>query len=115
MAWSYDDLLGREENVKAVVDACLALEAQPAQRNYTVISATIVNTCPVNFTLLNQSEETFQNTGDVLMVKRNAETPITVRTKTGEGRMALSFDVLNAQIGFRKALSTTLEAAIPAE
>ncbi|MEH6745077.1 Sb-PDE family phosphodiesterase [Hyphomonas sp.] len=115
VAWSYDDLLGREENVKAVVDACLSLEAQPAQRNYTVISATIVNTCPVNFTLLNQSEETFQNTGDVLMVKRNAETPITVRTKTGEGQMALSFDVLNAQIGFRKALSTTLETAIPAE
>ena len=115
VAWSYDDLLGREEHVKAVVDACLTLEAEPAVRDYTVISAKIVNTCPVNFTLLNQGEETFQNTGDVLNVKRDGETAVAVRTKTGKGQMVLTVDVLNAQIGFRKALTTRLVTAIPAQ
>ncbi len=113
VAWSNDDLLGREEHVSAVVSACLSLEAAPAERDYTVVNMIVRNVCPVNFSLMNRSEETFQNTGDLVRVSRESHAPLAVRTKTGQGQVSLTFEVLNAQIGYRENLRLTLEAVIP--
>ena len=71
------------------------------------------NACPVNFSLMNRSEETFQNTGDLVRVSRESHAPLAVRTKTGQGQVSLTFEVLNAQIGYRENLLLTLEAVIP--
>ncbi|MAN45984.1 MAG: PHP domain-containing protein [Alphaproteobacteria bacterium] len=113
VAWSYDDLLGREDDVRAVVEACLSLEPSAFDGKYTVLPVSLVNACPLSFTLLNTSEATFQNTGDSVHAERNSETPLTVRLNGDEDKVILTFTVLNAQIGFRKPLSVTFEANIP--
>ncbi len=113
VAWNYDDLMGREDNVEAVVNACLKLDPQGYDGRSTVLPVVIRNACPVNFTLQNTSEATFQNRSDVITVPRNGEFTVQVRTGQEVDQVALSFTVLNTQIGFRKALSTTFQAPVP--
>jgi hypothetical protein len=115
VAWSYNDLLGREDNVKALVGGCLSLAPEAFDNRYTVLNVDLVNKCPLDFTLINVSEETFQNTGDAVYAKRDSSTPLAVRMKGSERVIALSFDVENAQTGFRKPLTIELRADIPAQ
>lgn len=113
VAWSYDDLLGRPENVEALVRACLSLKTSGYPQKTSVLPIEIINACPVNFTLRNVGEVTFQNTGDLIRVERSGA--FTVQARTGSVRpfVSLTFEVLNTQIGFRQPLSLTLETQIP--
>lgn len=113
VAWSYDDLLGREDNVRKLVKACLSLDPAPFDGRTTVIPVTIRNACPINFTLDNNSVHTFQNTGDLVRVERDGEYTVQVRMGDEKETVSLIFDVLNTQIGFRESLSVLLEAPIP--
>lgn len=112
VAWSYDDLLGRPENVEQLVRACLSLETSGYPEGTSVLPIDIVNECPVNFTLNNVGDATFQNTGDLIRVDRNGTFAVQARTGTVSPTVALTFDVLNTQIGFRKPLTLTLETPI---
>ncbi|MEO1567823.1 MAG: Sb-PDE family phosphodiesterase [Pseudomonadota bacterium] len=114
VAWNYDDLMGKAEHVRAVVGACLSLAPEPFNGRSTVLTVSIRNACPVNFTLQNTSEATFQNRSDVITVPRNDAFPVRVRLGQEVEEITLTFTVLNTQIGFREALSTTLNAAVPA-
>jgi len=113
VAWAYDDLLGREDNVRELVKACLSLAPEPFNGRSTVLTVAIRNACPVNFTLHNTSEATFQNRSDVITVPRNDTFPVRVRLGQEVGEIALTFTVLNTQIGFRRSLSTTFTATVP--
>ena len=74
----------------------------------------IVNDCPLNFTLRNTSEETFQNASDVVRVERNDRFTVQVRTGAEPvSSLDLTFDVLNTQIGSRQNLSLTLSTQVP--
>ena len=112
IAWSYDDLLGKQENVEALVSACLSLKPASFESQHTVLNTELVNDCPLNFTLINKSEATFQNTGDAIIAKRNSATPLAIRLKGTESTVDLVFEVPNAQIGFRQSLSITLSVMI---
>jgi len=114
VAWSYDDLMGKAENVEKVARACLTLEAKPYPARTTVLPVDIVNDCPLNFTLRNTSEETFQNASDVVRVERNDRFTVQVRTGAEPvSSLDLTFDVLNTQIGSRQNLSLTLSTQVP--
>ena len=114
VAWSYDDLLGRPENVEKLVRACLSLETGGYPENTFVLPVDIVNDCPVNFTLRNVSEETFQNVSDTVRVERGGNYTVQVRMGAVRPSVALTFEVLNTQIGFRESLKLTLETDVPA-
>jgi hypothetical protein len=112
VAWSYDDLLGREDNVKTLVDACLSLQPTGFEPRSTVLKVGVRNDCPINFTLRNTSEATFQNFSDVIRVERNSTLPLTVRLPRIVSAVSLSFEVLNAQVGFRKSPVFSLSAVV---
>ncbi|WP_300392748.1 Sb-PDE family phosphodiesterase [Henriciella sp.] len=112
VAWSYDDLLGRPENVEALVRACLSLETSGYPDETSVLPVEIVNECPVSFTLNNVGDATFQNVGDLVHVDRNGSFTVQVRTGAVSPSIALTFEVLNTQIGFRKALELTLDMQV---
>ena len=114
VAWHNDDLMGKAENVEAVVKACLKIEAGHFPGKASVLPVTIRNACPVNFTLRNTSEETFQNVSDVFRVERGGETQLSVRMGQVTERVELSFEVLNTQVGFRKSLDLELSAPVAA-
>lgn len=113
VAWNYDDLMGRSDNVRDVVQACLSLEPAAFDGRTTVLPVTIRNACPVNFTLQNTSEATFQNRSDVITVPRNSDFIVNVRLGQEVETVALSFIVHNTQVGFRRALSTSFSAPVP--
>ena len=105
--------MGREENVQAVVRSCLSLLPEAFDGKTSVLAVTIKNACPVNFTLQNIGEQTFQNINDTISIERNGETKVQVRMSKATDSVALAFDVLNTQIGYRKTLPTTLTADVP--
>lgn len=112
VAWHNDDLMGKAEHVQSVVKACLKMEAGYFPGKTSVLPVTIRNACPVNFTLRNTSEETFQNVSDVILVERGGETKLSVRMGEVADRVDLSFEVLNTQVGYRKSLEFGLSAPV---
>ncbi len=110
VAWHNDDLMGKAEHVEAVVKACLTIEAGYYPGKTSVLPVTIRNACPVNFTLRNTSEETFQNVSDVFRVERGGETELSVRTGEVVKTVELTFEILNTQVGYRKSLEIALSA-----
>lgn len=112
VAWHNDDLLGEAGHVQSIVEACLTLEAGAFPSKKSVLPVTLHNACPLNFTLRNTSEETFQNVSDVIRVERGGETPLSVRMGEVSDRVELTFEVLNTQVGYRKSLSLTLSAPV---
>ena len=113
VAWNYDDLLGKSENVEKVVRACLSLETDGYPKNTSVLPVDIVNVCPVNFTIQNVSDETFQNASDVIRVERDSRFTVQVRMGEIKDEVALTFDMLNTQTGFRENLELTLATDAP--
>jgi hypothetical protein len=113
VAWNYDDLLGREDNVRTVVSACLSLIPGSFDGRTSVLPVEIRNDCPVNFILRNTSDLTFQNVSDVVRLERNASFILQVRMGEERTNVNLSFDVLNTQIGGRRSLNLSLSGAIP--
>jgi 3',5'-nucleoside bisphosphate phosphatase len=114
VAWYHDQLMGREDNVQAVVRACLSLVPGPFDGKTTVLPVTIKNVCPLDFALRNTGKQTFQNANDTIGVERKGETRVHVRMSKTTESIALNFDVLNTQIGYRKTLPITLTAGVPA-
>ncbi len=112
VAWHNDDLMGKAEHVQSVVRACLKIEAGSFPGQSSVVPVTIRNACPVNFTLRNTSEETFQNVSDVIRVERGGETKLSVRMGDVAERVDLSFEVLNTQVGYRESLELGLSAPV---
>lgn len=112
VAWHNDDLMGKAEHVEAVVKACLTLEAGSYAGKTSVLPVTVRNACPVNFTLRNTSEETFQNVSDVFRVERSGETRLSVRTGEVVKTAELTFEALNTQVGYRKSLEFALSASV---
>ena len=112
VAWNYDDLIGRADNVEAVVEACLTLEPNAYFRRSTVMDVTLTNDCPMAFTLRNVSPETFQNFSDVVSVNRYGTTPLHVRTGRETSTVSLEFEVLNTQIGGRRHARVALSSSV---
>jgi len=113
VAWINDDLMGRSEHVAEIVSSCLLLEASAYNARSTVLPVTIRNACPLNFTLHNKSEQTFQNVSDVIRIERGGDIVLQVRMGDKKPKVELSFTVLNSQIGFREHLNLTLSADVP--
>ena len=98
MAWNREDLIGIEENVQSVLQACLNIEAQEYLPKSAVFSAIIRNRCPLPFTLLNISEFTFQNGSDLVRVLAHDRFPIEIKTGERLSEFLLTFRVLNTQV-----------------
>ena len=113
VAWNYDDLIGRAENVEAVVEACLTLKPRAYFLRSTVMDVELVNDCPMAYTLRNTSDITFQNFSDLVQVERYGSTPLHVRTVRPVTTLTLEFEVLNTQIGGRKHLDVSLSSSVP--
>lgn len=112
VAWNYDDLIGREDNVETVVRACLALEPVRYFPRSTVLEVTLVNACPLAFTLRNSSEQTFQNYSDLVRVERYNMAPLHVRAEEEIQTLELSFEILNTQISGRRNLELELRTDV---
>lgn len=109
VAFNYDDLIGREEHVSTVVNACLSLQAGGYAGHFTVLPVRLVNRCPVNFNLRNTTaNKTFQNYSDVIQAPANSAVMLQVRMGETPQDLTLKFEVLNTQIRPREHLTISL-------
>jgi hypothetical protein len=111
-AWINDDLIGKAENVDQVVRACLSLKPNEYLPKSSVLEVSLVNSCPLAFTLENKGERTFHNVSDVIRVERYGETKLEVRMNDERRELALDLEVLNTQVRPREHLRTTLSVDI---
>lgn len=115
VAWVNDDLIGHQQNVEPVVQACLTLVPRGYLPRSSVLEIDLVNPCPLAFTLNNEGERTIHNTSDLVRVERYESTRLHVRMNDERQTLALEVDVLNAHVRPREELRTTLSVAIPAD
>lgn len=111
-AWINDDLIGKAENVEQVVRACLSLRPKEYLPNSSVLEVSLVNSCPLAFTLENKGERTFHNVSDVIRVERYDEAKLEVRMNEERRVLALDLEVLNTQVRPREHLRTTLSVDV---
>jgi hypothetical protein len=112
VAWINDDLIGKAEHVEQVVRACLTLEPKQYLPGSSVLEVSLVNRCPLAFTLENTGVRTFHNVSDVVRVRRYQETKLQIRMNDERRRLQLELTVLNTQVRPREHLRTALSADV---
>lgn len=112
VAWINDDLIGKAKNVDQVVRACLSLQPKAYLPKSSVLEVSLINSCPLAFTINNKGERTFHNVSDVIRVERYGETKLQVRMNEERRVLALDLEVLNTQVRPREHLRSTISVDI---
>ena len=118
VAWHHDVLAGREDNVAAVVKACLTLKPLSFNES-SILAVNVRNACPQRFMLQNQTmlndkaPAHFVNVADEIFVDAHGST--LVRAPMGDERetVRLKFEVANTLIRPRTHATVELSAPIP--
>jgi hypothetical protein len=112
VAWFDNTLVGREPEVRAVVEASLSITKVQYQGISSVVDVTIHNDSDAEYLLMNDSEYTLHANLDVVMLAPNGETTIQVKTRKQVAEFELRFDVLNAVTAPGKYLRIQLPVSV---
>ena len=112
VAWINDDLIGRSENVDQVFKACLTIKPIAYLPKSSVMEVSLVNSCPLAFTLKNEGVRTFHNVTDVVRVERYNDKLLQIRMNDETKSLQLDFTVLNTQVRPREHLRGSLTADV---
>jgi hypothetical protein len=110
--WFNNTLIGREEHLTPLVQACLSIEKAVYQKDKTVLQITIQNHSDAEFLLDNQSSYTFHANADVVRIAPNGETVLLVKTIDRKEKIRLPFEVLNGIIAPNTHPDIVLEATV---
>ncbi|MFT5998418.1 MAG: hypothetical protein ACI81P_000871 [Neolewinella sp.] len=109
VAWFENTLVGREENVRAVVEASLEVTDAAYYGATSVVEVTIHNDSDAAYLLDNLSGYSLQSDLGPVTLPPNASTTINVMTGEQLKTLSLKFRVLNAMVGPEEALEMRLE------
>jgi hypothetical protein len=96
VAWFDNTLVGKEANVRAVVEASLSITQVQYQGASSVVNVTIHNDSDAEYLLINESDYTLHANLDVVQLAPNGETTIQVKALERLPKFELNFRVLNA-------------------
>ncbi len=108
VAWFENTLVGKEENLKAVVDASLSVTDAAYRGPSSVIDITIYNDSDCEYILENTSGYSLQSDLGLIELHPNASTTIQVMTLRQLASVDLKFKVLNAVTAPEERLEITL-------
>jgi len=108
VAWFENTLVGREENVRAVVEASLEVTSAAYYGASSVVEVTIQNDSDAAYLLKNLSDYSLQSDLGPVLLSPNETTTIQVMAREQAGNLSLKFGVLNAMVTPEKALELTL-------
>lgn len=112
VAWFENTLVGREDNVRTVVEASLEVTAAAYFGATSVMEVTIHNDSDAAYLLENLSGYSLQSDLGPVTLAPNTATTIQVMTKEQLEKLTLKFRVLNALIEPEKALEIALDVAV---
>lgn len=105
VAWFNQFLLGKEVNMKMLLDACLKIKRKGFIGDTSILEIEITNQSDAAFYLENTSKYDFRMQGKLLTIEPQSKQVIQVVTGRGELSVdKLEFNVLNAVIGHKKVL-----------
>ena len=104
-----DDLIGRKENVEAVVRGTLRLEMDDALPKTTVVPVSVINDSPIDYMLENTGGEGFYDEVHVFTVKAGSTFTLLVKNVPDASKLNLTFKALNTYVAPREHLSVNLK------
>lgn len=96
VGWFNNTLVGREEVLLPLIDACLTVVKTQYQGISSVLDVTIENSSDVEFLLANESDYSFHTSTDIVIIHPNTTTTLQVKTLEQVKELILKFKVLNA-------------------
>lgn len=96
VGWFNNTLVGREDVLLPLIDACLTVVKTQYQGISAVLDLTIENNSDVEFILANQSDYSFHANTDIVIIHPNTTTTLQVKTLEQVKDLSLKFKVLNA-------------------
>lgn len=98
VAWYNNSLIGREDQLKPLIEASLKVVKTEYQGISSVLNVTIDNQSDVEYILVNKSQYTLHTNTDIVMVHPNTTTIIQVKLPEQVAELKLEFEVLNGII-----------------
>ena len=110
VAWFRNILSGKEDNVRAIVDASLQVENKGMIGDTDVLEIEITNISDARYLLENNSVYDFYSDTDIIELKPHSTTKIQILSVRNEQKsIPLAFDILNAKVGYKKSLSWKID------
>jgi hypothetical protein len=97
-AWFNNTLIGKEENLKPLIEASLTVKESSYLGDTDVLTVMIENTSDAAYLLDNQSDFTFHRDADLVTLAPQGVTMLEVKTGGRRAAVSLKFEVLNAII-----------------
>ncbi len=108
-----DSLLGRKENVEAIVRGTLKMEIGEAVPKSTVQGVSITNDSPIDYMIENIGPEGAYDEGHVFTVKSGSTFTLLIKNVPDAAKLSLNLKVLNTYIAPREHLVLNLAAKTP--
>ena len=96
VAWFDDLLIGREEHIMPLIDACVQVESATYSTRHNVLQVTLKNSSDATFQFENKSEFGFHRNANLVTIPAHSSVNIYVKTKERLSDLKLAFRVLNA-------------------
>jgi len=110
ITWFKNILSGKEDHLRALVEASLSIENKGMIGDTEVLEIEITNSSDAKFVMHNTSVYDFYSDTDIIEVLPHNTTKIQILSKRNEGSdVPLTFDILNAKIGYKKSLKWRIE------
>jgi hypothetical protein len=108
-----DSLLGKKENVEAVVRGTLKIEVEKPLPNTTVVPVAVINSSPIDYMLENSGPEGAYDEGHVFTVKAGSTFTLLIKNVPDVSKLSLTFKALNTYIAPREHLTVQLRDTTP--
>ena len=104
VVWFKNMLIGREAELKPLLQAALDMEDAAYRDNLDVLDVTITNNSDADIQLRNLSPYTFMHDGDDLTVPQHGKLKLSVRTVQRLSEVELEFEIGNALVAPKQRL-----------
>ena len=108
-----DNLIGRKENVEAVVSSTLKMEVDQPLPRTTGVPVRIINDSPVDYMLENTGPEGAYDEAHVFTVKAGSSFTLLIKNVPDVSKLSLTFKALNTYIAPREHLTVQLRGVTP--
>jgi 3',5'-nucleoside bisphosphate phosphatase len=108
-----DNLVGKKENVEAVVRSTLKIEVDKPLPNTTVVPVSVINDSPVDYVLENTGPEGAYDEAHVFTVRAGSSFTLLIKNVPNPAQLSLTFKALNTYIAPREHLTVQLRDSTP--
>jgi len=103
VTWFNQLLAGKKENMKLLIDACLEFKSKDYVGDSELLQLVVRNRSDAKFILKNNSVYNFHRHSDLIEIEPQSRTVLQIVSARSPGlEAALSFEILNAVIGYKE-------------